>query len=133
MEFLKKHGIQLLAGALAVFFVLITVLLFPQFYTTYDSLIGFAPANFSNSITAEQPARIQFKVTQNNFGRCYLRLSANTEAGLNTPVRFTLTDSAGTVLFCHTYPGDQLYGGKYINIVPDTMPQKGESRMRWLH
>lgn len=118
------------AACLALFFVIATVLLWGNFSGSYDSMIGFTPSNFSNSITAEQPAQIDFLVSKDKPDHCYLRFTPNGEAAQATVLHVTVVSENDEVLLETDIAGDALYQGQYINFVfRGSVPKNTRCRM----
>ncbi len=115
---------RIISMILAVFFVFITLTNLNWFTNQYDSLVGFIPDNHSNVIMADQSARIDFRVSNDNFDYCYLVLTPDTERAEPTTVTITMM-ADGQQVFCQSYQGGNLFLSKYINITPDTDIPKG--------
>lgn len=118
----KKIALSLF---MVIMFVFITITNIGEFSNQYDSLVGFIPGNHSGIITQETPARINFKITNDNFDYCYLVFTPETELSEATTMTITMTDSDNHTVFRQEFQGGNLYLSKYININPDTDLAKG--------
>ena len=124
MQSLSKNKI-ITSLLLSVIFIFLTITNFDDFSNQYDSLVGFIPDNYSNPITAVQPARIDFTITNDHFDYCYMVFVPQTDLSEDTTVTISIATSEGKEIFRQDYQGGNLFMSKYVNITPDEKVAKG--------
>ena len=111
---LKKGFFAILLG----FFVFCAVVLFPNFYAYIDTSASFTANNFSNTIYADNPTEIFFRVSGGRLEYLYTQFIPNSQDSLNTEVVISLKNEAGETLYTQTLQGKEIYNSSNINIVP---------------